>query len=244
MPESKKGYLYLVTCVVCGKKKQKCHPTQTCSRKCMGLLAKTKTRAKAPLGVCPVCNVEKPLLYVVHGERVCCEKCRNTQSSRFYNKRIGRHFEPETRKCDECNKEYLAKQPQQRCCSLVCSHRLHEKPSDRRRQLSKNARDRNRERYEKGIAYCALCSIKYEAIITPWKLGMHFGSGKAKFHIDHITPKSNGGSNNSDNIRHLCWFCNTARKDLNQEYDSAIAAAGKAFWNEITRLTTDKSTTA
>ena len=237
MSESKKRYLYLVTCVVCGKKEQKCHPTQTCSRRCMGLLAKAKTKERAPLGICPVCNAEKPLLYIVYGERVCCRKCRNTQSSRFYNRKIGKHFEPEVRKCDECGKEYLAKQPQQRCCSLVCIHRLHEKPSDKRRQLSKEAHSRNRERYEKGIECCALCGVKYEAIITPSELEMHFGCRQAKFHVDHIVPKSNGGSSDSNNIRHLCWFCNIARKDLSQEYDTAIAAAGKAFWDEMTKLT-------
>lgn len=33
------------------------------------------------------------------------------------------------------------------------------------------------------------------------------------YHIDHITPASQGGASHADNFSWLCWACNTAKTD-------------------------------
>jgi 5-methylcytosine-specific restriction endonuclease McrA len=56
------------------------------------------------------------------------------------------------------------------------------------------------------------------------------------FQKDHIVPRSKGGTDDPSNLRHLCWFCNSARKDIDAKYDAAIAVAGRAFWSAIQSL--------
>lgn len=42
---------------------------------------------------------------------------------------------------------------------------------------------------------------------TPWK----------NFCIDHFTPKSNGGSDELENLVPSCYVCNSSKKDLSAE---------------------------
>lgn len=226
---------YVITCVVCGARAHKFHPTQTCSRRCMGILSKNKHQESCPVGICPVCKQETKLLYGLHEIRVCSLRCRSTMGGRIFNEQRGIRFHSETRICDECGKEYVATQKRQRCCSIACIRKLHAKPSEHKRQLQQKARDKVRQRLEKQISRCSLCGISYANIITPREFGMRSGSGKSKFQIDHIVPRGNGGDDNIDNVRYVCWFCNVARQDLDSKYDSAIVAAGKAFWEEINK---------
>jgi 5-methylcytosine-specific restriction endonuclease McrA len=46
-----------------------------------------------------------------------------------------------------------------------------------------------------------------------WYCGLEFGKGVEK-HLDHIIPKSRGGSDHISNLAVVCSFCNYAKHDL------------------------------
>ncbi len=47
-------------------------------------------------------------------------------------------------------------------------------------------------------------------------------SRKVRLHIDHITPRSQGGTDNPDNLRVLCSACNQGRSNIQQPSESAL----------------------
>jgi len=138
-----------------------------------------------------------------------------------------------------CGVEYKPQRYDQRFCSIPCSDQWHIKfgIKGRNKRAKINAA---RECLNIEVDTCTLCGTSYDQIIPPIELGIYRGSSKAKFHKDHIIPRANGGDDTTDNLRYVCWFCNVARQNLDSQYDTAIAAAGKAFWNEMVQLTTNK----
>jgi hypothetical protein len=132
-----------------------------------------------------------------------------------------------------CGTPFSQKRPNEYFCSSKCFdgwRYLHKKKD----QIAK----RREARYQ-AMSPCALCGVDYQTILTAKCLGsrMH----QQKFVKDHILPRSHDGDDSPDNLRNLCWFCNTARRDISSDYDKAIAAAGKAFWDEIRKLATGTS---
>ena len=87
-----------------------------------------------------------------------------------------------------------------------------------------------RQAFNQKIGHCALCLTSHEKILPPSAFGMRRYNKAATFHTDHIIPISKGGDNAEANRRYLCWFCNSARLDMDAKCDAAIAAAGRAFW--------------
>ena len=48
---------------------------------------------------------------------------------------------------------------------------------------------------------------------------MHQSLQGATFHIEHIIPRSRGGSNEVDNLAHACPSCNLSKSDRTQSID-------------------------
>ena len=70
-----------------------------------------------------------------------------------------------------------------------------------------------RKKYGSLVRY-GLSEIDSEAMLA---LKTHCGlcgETKAKFHLDHVIPKSRGGSNNRENLQWLCATCNIAKGAL------------------------------
>jgi len=92
-------------------------------------------------------------------------------------------------------------------------------------------RQKEREEQANQVGYCRLCGVKRENIMSPKELGKTDREG-GYFHLDHIVPKSKGGSDKKSNLRWLCWFCNQSRGNMEGQ-DQAVATASKAFWKAL-----------
>lgn len=90
------------------------------------------------------------------------------------------------------------------------------------------------KRLKDSASACALCGTLREELQSAEEMGYATQGlvGKHVFHVDHIQPLSKGGSEEMENVRILCWFCNRARGTMTK-HDEAIAAAGKAFWDTV-----------
>ena len=51
----------------------------------------------------------------------------------------------------------------------------------------------------------------------------------ATYHVDHVTPTSQGGANHADNYSWLCWACNTAKTDRVSCFDPETRAEVEMF---------------
>ena len=229
---------FTVICVHCGKKVVKSNKQEVCSIECRDALKKKRFIDGAKEGICPACGEKKKLIYKARGIQVCSTKCRSRVYSQFRRdehdtkERIV-YLKPSKRDCDWCGKEFVPFSHVARFCSRKCSGnwRYHH-GGKKEKEIEKRKRDR--ENLETEIGHCALCGT-FHTMITPLK-EMNDGKSRTmivKFHRDHIIPRSNGGPTVKSNIRYLCWFCNVSRGNLSQEYDDAIAAAGKAFWESV-----------
>lgn len=236
-----------VVCIVCGREVIKSNKQETCSMKCRDILKQQRRLEKAPEAECPCCKKTAKLLWKTRDIQVCSKRCRSVLTSRYNRSRADwdsskyqeLHTRADTAVCEMCDEEYKPQRYDQRFCSLLCGDRWHIKfgVKGRNQKAKVNA---TRERLNVAVNTCVLCGTSHNQIIPPNELGMHWRSGKAKFHVDHIIPKGNGGNDTTDNLRYVCWFCNFARQNLDSQYDTAIAAAGRAFWNEMIQLTINK----
>jgi hypothetical protein len=134
------------------------------------------------------------------------------------------------RSCDRCGADFEMLRHNARFCGKRCLNEWYRDAHRPRRQAraSQAAEKRNR-----GIGSCSLCGTQQGEILEPRLLGMRTHNGSAKFHRDHILPKSKGGGDDAGNRRWLCWVCNSLRMDMDQKHDAAVGAAGLAFWRTI-----------
>lgn len=210
---------------------------------CRSALKKKRMTEAAPVGECPKCHETKPLIYKAHHLRVCSEKCRHAVFSRLYvqefgwkhNRTLEFHTVAESATCKHCGKTFKPKRYDQSFCSGKCSGRWAYGQGGK--GARKRARDeKRREEFNRRVGKCALCQTSHDKIRSQRELGIGGKTGAAKFHGDHIIPKSRGGTEDAANKRYLCWFCNLSRKDLDVKFDQAIAEAGKAFWRWIAKI--------
>jgi hypothetical protein len=137
--------------------------------------------------------------------------------------------------CGQCGKDFISHHKRGRFCSRKCADNW---------DYNHNPRDQNRARkkaHERNllIGSCGLCGTELATLKTPRQLGMKWYAGNVKFMRDHIVPKAAGGTDDPANIRHICWYCNLARKDMDQRFDLAVALAGRAFWGFVSKLPAD-----
>lgn len=194
-----------------------------------------------PFKECPNCGTFAPLIYKVFNYNVCSKKCKGAAYNRVY--RIGYIYVPPKHErvgvekiCDYCQAAYTSKRYRQRFCSDKCAGNWHYNFGSKGQNRKRKSHEKREKLYNE-IKFCTLCGVEKQDIRTLPELGAHKNSiSRGLFQRDHIVPKSQNGGDSEDNLRWLCWFCNLSRKDINLKYDSAIAAAGKAFWNTIKKI--------
>jgi HNH endonuclease len=228
-----------IRCAACGETKKIPDNQTLCSMKCRSLALRQR-QAEMPRGKCEVCDKIAVLMYRAHELKVCSQRCRYRAYARLRRKTHPYKWSPVPRgatgDCAYCKTTFTLCRYDQRFCSIKCNNNWHYHFGTKGIAL-RAKKKAERERAYAEIGTCALCGTKREKLLTMIELG---GSKKAVargiFHRDHIIARSKGGADASSNRRWLCWFCNLTRKDIDHEYDSAIAAAGKAFWKEIDKI--------
>lgn len=75
---------------------------------------------------------------------------------------------------------------------------------------------------------CKICNTPFSKVIR----FQGYSARKTSIHIDHIVPKSLGGSSSPDNLREVCWFCNSVRGN-SPIPDAVIKATARVFWSEL-----------
>ena len=58
--------------------------------------------------------------------------------------------------------------------------------------------------FYKGVYMCPYCGLVTDQIPST-------SDGRTKWEIEHVVPRSRGGSNNLENIRVVCWVCNRSK---------------------------------
>jgi hypothetical protein len=71
--------------------------------------------------------------------------------------------------------------------------------------------------WDKSYGFCWYCGIK----MHPFR----------NFHVDHVVPVSNGGTNDMENLVPSCQACNSRKKDKSMESLRVFMADG-VFWFE------------
>ena len=132
--------------------------------------------------------------------------------------------------CKRCSAPFLGNHRADCFCTVQCGDWWAYHRGDKGKNVRAKCKARRDEQDEK-TGTCALCKVPWNEIVLARDLGcaaVNVMGGR--FHNDHILAKSKGGTDDESNLRKLCWFCNTARKDMSPKYDYAIARAGAAFW--------------
>lgn len=148
-------------------------------------------------------------MYKKHGCR--CESCREANRVeharwRDRRKRLGKSVKPTARRdCEQCGSGFLGRlDTGQRFCSTECAKRaqgFNGTPRDENRfRVSKRIRS---EIYEDAGWKCTLC----ESPVRPEE-SVHHPRYPT---LDHIVPRSRGGSDDRSNLRLACRQCNTLR---------------------------------
>lgn len=119
-----------------------------------------------------------------------------------------------------------------RCVKIDAQRKWYEKNRDarivRRRDYGQTGYWR---KLRDSATHCALCGTPREKLRTPAEMGYkaQWRVATMVFHVDHVVPFANGGTDEPENVRVVCWFCNRARGTMT-DHDEGIAAAGRAFW--------------
>ena len=210
--------------------------------KCRDVLRRRRAEARAPIAECSVCGETGRLSHRAGKISVCSKRCQSTVYGRL--SRASRNFKAEAERrrrllgtsltCERCGQGYVVKRSDQRFCSKPCAERWYHhngpKGEHRRAKRCKELAERSA-----AIGSCVLCGVRHDRIVPASELGSRGRNGVALFHRDHIIPRAHGGTDDESNLRYLCWFCNTARMTIDAIHDGAIAAAGKAFWSNISQ---------
>lgn len=241
MPNQNGWKRYKVVCENCGAESLKSNKSKTCGIKCRDELRVKRNFEASPVMACPACLRIARLTVTAKGERVCSISCRAAIWSKQRSERDWEAYKQERYKrpelgsickCLKCNEEYVQKRYDAKFCSVRCSDSwniLYGNKGKNRREKLANAKMKK----ESEIGSCALCGVHHESIVIENDLGKTKKNGTSKFHEDHVETRSKGGSDDPGNKRWLCWFCNLARMDMDSVHDSAVAAAGAAFWKVI-----------
>lgn len=136
-----------------------------------------------------------------------CDECRsaNSRSMREYAARRRARGEPLSRgklvetTCAYCSRAFEAR-PAQRYCSLVCARDVQGRSPEPRFKISQRVRF---EIYERDGWLCQICGEEVPRNVDPW-------SAEAAT-LDHIVPRSRGGSDDPSNLRLASRSCNSKR---------------------------------
>lgn len=207
----------------------------SCSMACRVARQAAARLERATLGECPGCGERRPLTHQAQGHGFCGErKCaaRVRASLYHYGSPKQKHpirLRPAALTCPICQAVFAPKRYDQRCCSIPCNNRWQSQYGTKSRSWRTQALARRRKRWE-AIGCCALCQTPTAGLVPMSALGGRRKNAAALYHRDHILPRNAGGGDEPENLRWLCWFCNSARQDMDAAHDAMIAAAGSAFW--------------
>lgn len=213
------------SCEICGRVVAKQNPQRTCSMKCRDEMLRKRRIEAAPTAACAGCSENLPLIYRAKIQLVCSRRCATRVFARL-NRALGwkartlPSWQSVATPCRRCGREFYPRTRIAKYCSEQCCE-LSSRPVRRERKRVRLVLERQLR--DERIGRCALCGTGHQEITVT-------AMGRSRFHSDHITPRARGGTDDPSNLRHVCWFCNLARGPLGPEYDGAIAAAGKAFW--------------
>lgn len=147
--------------------------------------------------------------------KYCSRKCSGLWSDRARGIRSAADIMAEVRQCGRCDGEYRHRSPQRVHCSDLCRDLDRE---DRCAKLYHGwiSKARRTSLYERDNYTCWLCDEPCDMEADPQR------DPKAPT-LDHLTPRSKGGSHESSNLRTACRSCNSRRQDMDAtEYKSSM----------------------
>lgn len=139
-------------------------------------------------------------------KKFCCMECKRWNESKkrkekfiLIPKKI-REFIPQEKECSHCNTLFIQKVKQQIYCSSKCS------------------REHHKIRYYPDIMLNSFLKLRFEIFkrdnFRCQYCGRNPREDKTKLHIEHIIPKSRGGTNQINNLTTSCAECNYGKRDV------------------------------
>ena len=186
-----------IECIECGEKflkKNKKH--RLCSKKCREIVRERENKknrktsfSKGDTNNCLRCG--EKFIMKRFNQCFCSYKCRNGKQN------ISRKV-----RCKECSKEFFTFLSKQVFCSDPYSKKFHKRNSSKQNNTYQNFLKRRFKVLKRDgfkCVYCGRDSKKDNNIIL---------------HIDHLIPRSKGGSDEINNLVTSCIECNLGKGDI------------------------------
>lgn len=185
---------------------------------------------------CKLCVTSKKRQYVLENP----EKVRETTAdwrARNQDKVVltrARHYEKHKEKCDSYNKAWAAKNKERSREIALAHYRRHrnkylvyKQVYDKSTSADRAFKQRNRRKNNPDLVRAQNATRRSRKLSAPgtytkddvlqigklqkWKCAACRDPIENRYHVDHIQPLSNGGSNDRLNIQLLCPTCNTKK---------------------------------
>jgi len=137
--------------------------------------------------------------------KYCSKRCLWTQKERRKGGRSSADIAAEARQCIRCEGTYNSPYPQRVHCSDLCRE-LHRKDRGVTLYHGWISQAERAALYERDNYTCWLCNEMCDAGADQQR------DGKAPT-LDHVIPRSKGGTHDYDNLRTACRSCNSTRSD-------------------------------
>lgn len=155
---------------------------------------------KSRIVICKYCG--KEFVTNVYTKSYCSKECRYKNNAIINRKKLKIHNK---KLCKECNKEFIERNRNHKFCSYKCSENYYYKI-------------KNFLIIDNTTPYNTLIKLRFEILKRDNFQCQYCGRSPkkdgCKLHIDHINPRSKGGTNEPSNLITSCQECNLGKYDI------------------------------